>query len=68
MTSVAPVAEISDPMKELIIDDDYKKLLLDAAGQPLEGTAVEPWTTGWNADFMEGKGRGRVVLLHGKIR
>ncbi|RYO15403.1 hypothetical protein AA0113_g800 [Alternaria arborescens] len=65
MTYVVPASKNDDPMAELIINDDYKKLLLAAAGQPLRGTIVEPWVTVWNADFVGGKDRGRVVLLYG---
>ncbi|KAB2103782.1 hypothetical protein AG0111_0g8664 [Alternaria gaisen] len=35
MTCVIPASENDDPMAELIISDDYKKLLLAAAGQLL---------------------------------
>ncbi|KAF7675956.1 hypothetical protein GT037_005461, partial [Alternaria burnsii] len=64
MTCVVLASEEDDPMAELIIIDYYKTLLLAAADQPLRGTIVELWVTGWNADFVGGKGRGRVVLLH----
>jgi len=55
----------SDPMKYLIIDKDDNDLVLAAAGPPREGTALKPWTAEWSADFVEGKGKGKVVLLHG---
>ena len=66
MTCVIPASENDDPMAELIISDDYKKLLLAAAGQLLRGTIVEPWVTVRNADFVGGRGRGRMVLLYAR--
>jgi hypothetical protein len=33
MTCVVPASKNDDPMAELVINDDYKKLLLAAAGQ-----------------------------------
>ncbi|KAF8859027.1 P-loop containing nucleoside triphosphate hydrolase protein [Acephala macrosclerotiorum] len=59
------IAAEPNPMEYLIIDEDNRDLVLAAAGPPREGTAIKPWTTEWSADFVEGKGRGKVVLLHG---
>lgn len=60
------VEDTIDPMTYLIMDSDRSKLIEAAAGAPRAGTALQPWTTDWNADFIEGKGRGRVIFLHGK--
>ncbi|OTA96207.1 hypothetical protein M434DRAFT_141672 [Hypoxylon sp. CO27-5] len=54
-----------DPMSYLIIDPMKRHLVEAVAGCPREGTALKPWDTDWAADFIEGKGRGRVVFLHG---
>jgi len=56
-----------DPMKYLIIDPKKSQLVEAAAGSPREGTALKPWNTDWTADFIEGKGRGRVIFLHGEL-
>lgn len=58
--------EKKDPMKHLIMNPSRRILIEAAAGSPRSGTALKPWTSGWSADFMEGKGRGRVIFLYGK--
>ncbi|KAI1408648.1 hypothetical protein F5Y13DRAFT_182548 [Hypoxylon sp. FL1857] len=57
--------EGEDPMNYLIIDPNKRNLIEAVAGSAREGTALKPWDTDWTADFIEGKGRGRVVFLHG---
>ncbi|KAF2703586.1 hypothetical protein K504DRAFT_538690 [Pleomassaria siparia CBS 279.74] len=49
------IVEDGDPMNSLIIDKESRDLLIAAAGRLLQGTALEPWTTGWTADFVQGK-------------
>jgi hypothetical protein len=65
MSYVEDIPEETDPMEYLKIDKESHDLVLAAAGSPREGTALEPWTTEWAADFIEGKGRGKVLFLHG---
>lgn len=67
MNSVEEIATEPGPMEYLIIDEDNRDLVLAAAGPLREGTAIKPWTTEWSAEFIEGKGTGKVVLLHGNI-
>ena len=61
------VVDKKDPLTYLIMDLDKRKLIEAAAGAPRIGTALKCWTSDWNADFIEGKGRGRVIFLHGKL-
>jgi len=56
---------MKDPMKYVIMNPDKRALIEAAAGSPRQGTALKPWTTDWSAEFIEGKGRGRVIFLHG---
>jgi hypothetical protein len=66
MSCVHDISETEDPMQYLIIEKGHRDLLLSAAGRPRQTLALKPWTTEWSADFIEGKGRGRVVFLHGE--
>ncbi|KAI1504847.1 hypothetical protein F5X99DRAFT_370075 [Biscogniauxia marginata] len=54
-----------DPMKYLMIEQEKSRLIEAVAGSPREGSALKPWNTEWTADFIEGKGRGKVIFLHG---
>ena len=67
MAYVQEVPSEPNPMEYLIIDKTNRDLILAAAGPPREGTALKPWDAEWSADFVEGKGKGKVVLLHGII-
>jgi len=66
MNCVAELVHQEDIMKYLIIDKKSRNLLLSAAGSPRESTALKPWTSDWTADFIEGKGKGKVIFLHGE--
>ncbi|RSL85403.1 hypothetical protein CEP51_003379 [Fusarium floridanum] len=66
MSFVEPLeVDKNDPMKNVIIDRSKRNLIEAAAGFRRKKHGVEPWDTDWTADFVEGKGRGRVVFLHG---
>ncbi|UPK96024.1 hypothetical protein LCI18_006959 [Fusarium solani-melongenae] len=56
----------SNPMKYLIMSPEKQEMIEAVAGSPRKGMALKPWTTDWSADFVEGKGRGQVIFLHGK--
>jgi hypothetical protein len=49
------------PMDHLILDEDTKKLVKAMAANYTAGRFKS-----WSADFINGKGEGKVVLLHGK--
>jgi hypothetical protein len=66
MDCIHEIPESEDPMQYLIIGDTHRELVMSAAGRPRESSALKPWATEWSADFIEGKGRGRVVFLHGE--
>lgn len=51
-----------NPMKHLQLEDENKELLL-AMSNVHKGNQVKPWA----ADFIKGKGEGRVILLHGTM-
>lgn len=57
----------SNPMKYLIMGQEKQEMIEAVAGSPRKGTALKPWTTDWSADFIEGKGRGQVIFLHGML-
>ncbi|KAH7157947.1 hypothetical protein B0J13DRAFT_543154 [Dactylonectria estremocensis] len=65
MSFVEDLEVDKNPMKYLIMNPEKRRMIEAAAGRPREGTALKPWTTNWNADFIEGKGRGQVIFLHG---
>lgn len=67
MDFVTDIAFYENPMRHLIIDADKQDLIQAVAGRPREGVALRAWTVDWDADFVEGKGRGRVVFLHGRF-
>ncbi|KAL2690174.1 hypothetical protein Neosp_004243 [[Neocosmospora] mangrovei] len=66
MNFVEDLVVDSNPMKYLIMSPEKQDMIEAVAGSPREGTALKPWTTDWSADFIEGKGRGQVIFLHGK--
>lgn len=59
------IESTEDPMSKLIMEEEKKVLIKAAAGSPREGRALKRWDTEWTADFIEGKGRGRIVFMHG---
>ncbi|KAI8674623.1 AAA domain-containing protein [Fusarium keratoplasticum] len=65
MSFVEDLVIDSNPMKHLIMSQEKQEMIEAVAGSPRKGTALKPWTTDWSADFIEGKGRGRVIFLHG---
>lgn len=69
MACVSEIPEEPKPiMDNLIIDSASKELILAAAGKPRDSNhaALSAWSTSWSADFVEGKGRGKVIFLHGR--
>ncbi|KAM0418755.1 hypothetical protein ACHAPT_012353 [Fusarium lateritium] len=54
-----------NPMRDLIMNPEKQEMIEAAAGSPRTGTALKPWTTDWSPDYIEGKGRGQVIFLHG---
>ncbi|KAJ3467742.1 hypothetical protein MRS44_005306 [Fusarium solani] len=65
MSFVEDLVIDSNPMKYLIMSPEKQEMIEAVAGSPRKGTALKPWTTDWSADFIEGKGRGQVIFLHG---
>ena len=51
-----------NPMKHLQLEEETKELVL-AMSNVHKGEGIKPWA----ADFIKGKGEGRVILLHGTI-
>lgn len=68
MSFVEDLVMGSNPMKHLIMSQEKQEMIEAVAGSPRKGTALKPWTTDWSADFIEGKGRGQVIFLHGMPR
>lgn len=60
--------------KELVIPERFRELLLSVVNNHVSGTQTRPWETSDRRhpndqmDLIRGKGRGLVVLLHGKYR
>lgn len=49
-------------MDHLILDKDTKDMISAMASSQLVNRTKQ-----WNADFINGKGEGKFVLLHGRI-
>lgn len=54
------------PMNYLKLDEGSTDLILAAVGKPTDSNGLKPWGSDWSADFIEGKGKRKVVFLHGK--
>jgi hypothetical protein len=51
------VDEDEQAMKRIVLEENEREMLMGMIGD----NAEEPW----NAEFIEGKGRGQVILLYG---
>jgi SpoVK/Ycf46/Vps4 family AAA+-type ATPase len=56
--SLEEVPATADPLQYLVLNPEDLKLLKSLSHQQSSGTA-------WTADFIQGKGVGQIVLLHG---
>jgi hypothetical protein len=57
MKYIYPVDEDEQAMKRIVLEENEREMLMGMIGD----NAEEPW----NAEFIEGKGRGQVILLYG---
>jgi len=59
MKHVQPVEEDKQAIKRVVLEENERELLMGMIG--------ENKSDDWNAEFIEGKGRGQVILLYGKF-
>jgi len=55
---VYPVDEDKQAMKRVVLEQSDREMLMGMIGDDL----IDSWNTG----FIEGKGRGQVILLYGR--
>jgi Cdc6-like AAA superfamily ATPase len=55
-------------INELVMDSARVKILKSLAGSYIreDKHGVKSTLPPWNADFIQGKGQGQIILLHGK--
>jgi hypothetical protein len=58
MKYVYPVDEDKQAMKRVVLEQSDREMLMGMIGDDL----IDSWNTG----FIEGKGRGQVILLYGR--
>jgi hypothetical protein len=57
MKYVYPVDEDKQAMKRVVLEQSERELLMGMIG--------DDSIDSWNAEFIEGNGRGQVILLYG---
>jgi hypothetical protein len=57
MKYVYPVDEDKQAMKRVVLEQSEREMLMGMIG--------DDSIDSWNAEFIEGKGRGQVILLYG---
>jgi len=57
MKDVHPLEEDKQAIKRVVLEDNEREMLMGMIGESKNDC--------WNAEFIEGKGRGQVILLYG---